>query len=79
MKKFVAMYVDVGDGSNNRPRVLGVYDTKEQSIDEIIKDMHVWVDGMNTDGDCDVDVDECRMIASVGDNYCYWNIEEVQM
>ena len=80
MNKFVAMYVDVGDGSDNRPRVLGVYDTKEEAVSEIIKDMYGWVEGMNTDGNCETEVNECRMIASVGqDNYCYWNIEEVKM
>ena len=77
--KFVAMYVDVGDGSDNRPRVLGVYDTKEEAVSEIIKDMYVWVEGMDTDGNCETEVNEWRMIASVGDNYCYWNIEEVQI
>ena len=79
MKKFVAMYVDVGDGSDNRPRVLGVYDTKEEAVSEIIKDMYGWVEGMNPNGNLETEVNECRMIASVGDNYCYWNIEEVQM
>ena len=77
--KFVAMYVDVGDGSDNRPRVLGVYDTKEESVREIIKDMYGLVENMNPNGNCETEVNECRMIASVGDNYCYWNIEEVQM
>ena len=79
MNKFVAMYVDVGDGSDNRPRVLGVYDTKEEAVREIIKDMYGWVEGMNPNGNLETEVNECRMIASVGDNYCYWNIEEVQM
>ena len=80
MKKFAALYVDVGDGSDNRPRVLGVYDTKEEAVSEIIKDMYGWVDGMNPNGNLETEVNECRMIASVGqDNYCYWNIEEVQM
>ena len=77
--KFVAMYVDIGDGSDNRPRVLDAYDTKEEAVSEIIKDMYVWVEGMNPNGNCETEVNECRMIASVGDNYCYWNIEEVQM
>ena len=79
MKKFVAMYVDVGDGSDNRPRVLGVQDTKEEAMRQIINDMYGWVEGMNPNGNCETEVNECRMIASVGDNYCYWNIEEVQM
>ena len=79
MHKFVAMYVDVGDGSDNRPRVLGVYDSKDEAMSEIINDMYRWVEGMNPNGDLDTEVNECRMIASVGDNYCYWNIEEVQM
>ena len=46
---------------------------------EIIKDMYGWVEGMNQNENLDTEVNECRMIASVGDNYCYWNIEEVQM
>ena len=62
MKKFVAMYVDVGDGSDNRPRVLGVYDTKEEAVSEIIKDMYGWVDGMNPNGNCETEVNECRMM-----------------
>ena len=77
--KFVAMYVDVGDGSDNRPRVLGVYDTKEETMREVINDMYGWVENMNPNGNLETEVNECRMIASVGDNYCYWNIEEVQM
>ena len=79
MKKFVAMYVDVGDGSNNRPRVLGIYDSRDKAVDAVIDDMWVWVDGMNHNYEYEYEVDEDRMIASVGDNYCYWNVEEVQM
>lgn len=77
--KFVAMYVDVGDGSDNRPRVLGIYDSKEEAMSEIINDMHVWVEGMNQNGVLETKVDELGMIASVGGNCCYWNIEEVKM
>lgn len=79
MKKFVAMYVDVGDGAKSYPRVLGVYDSKDEAVSEIVKDMYVWVEGMNPDGDCESEVDEDRMIANVDDNYCYWNVEEVEM
>ena len=79
MKKFVAMYVDVGDGSNNRPRVLGIFDSKDDAVRSIIDDMYVWVEGMNPNDEYEYEVDEGRMIASVDDNYCYWNVEEVQM
>ena len=79
MKKFVAMYVDVGDGSNNRPRVLGIFDSKDDAVRAVIDDMYVWVEGMNPNDEYESEVDECRMIANVGDNYCYWNVEEVQM
>lgn len=79
MKKFVAMYVDVGDGAKSYPRILGVFSSRFLASREVIKDMYGWVDGMNPDGDCESEVDEDRMIASVGDNYCYWNVEEVEM
>lgn len=79
MKKFVAMYVEVSDSSDNRPRALGVYDSKEDAVRAIIDDMYVWVEGMNPNDDCESEVDENRMIAIVGDIYCYWNVEEVQM
>ena len=79
MKKFVAMYVDVGDGSNNRPRVLGIYDSKDDAVRAVIDDMYVWVDGMYHNDEYESEVDEDRMIANIGENYCYWNIEEVQM
>ena len=45
MKKFMAMYVEVGDSSDNRPRVLGVYDSKDDAVRSIIDDMYVWVEG----------------------------------
>lgn len=79
MKKFMAMYVEVGDSSDNRPRVLGVYDSKDKAVDAIIDDMYVWVEGMNPNDEYETEIDEDRMIANVGDNYCYWNVEEVQM
>lgn len=79
MKKFVAMYAEVGEFVKSNPRILGVFDTKEDAESEIKKDMYVWVDSMNPDGDCESEVDEGRMVANVGDNYCYWNVEEVQM
>ena len=79
MKKFMAMYVEVGDSSDNRPRVLGVYDSKDKAVDAIIDDMYVWVDGIDHNDEYEHEVDEDRMIANVGDNYCYWNVEEVQM
>ena len=79
MKKFMAIYVEVGDSSDNRPRVLGVYDSKDDAVRAIIDDMYVWVDGMNHNDDCESEIDEDRMIASVGDIYCYWNVEEIQM
>ena len=79
MKKFMAMYVEVGDSSDNRPRILGVYDSKDKAVDAIIDDMYVWVEGMNPNDEYETEIDEDRMIANVGDNYCYWNVEEVQM
>ena len=79
MKKFMAMYVEVGNSCDNRPLVLGVYDSKDKAVRAIIDDMYVWVDGMNYNDDCESEVDEDRMIANVGDIYCYWNVEEVQM
>ena len=79
MKKFVAMYVDVGDSSDNRPRALGIYDSKDDAVRAFIDDMYVWVEGMDHDDESESEVDEGRMIANVGDNYCYWNVEEVQM
>ena len=79
MKKFMAMYVEVGDSSDNRPRVLGVYDSKDKAVDAVIDDMYVWVDGIDPNDEYEHEVDEDRMIANVGDNYCYWNVEEVQM
>ena len=79
MKKFMAMYVEVGDSSDNRPRVLGVYDSKDKAVDAIIDDMWCWVDGIDHNDEYEHEVDEDRMIASVGDIYCYWNVEEVQM
>ena len=75
----MAMYVEVGDSSDNRPRVLGVYDSKDKAVDAIIDDMYVWVEGMNPNDEYETEIDEDRMIANVGDNYCYWNVEEVQM
>ena len=75
----MAMYVEVGDSSDNRPRVLGVYDSKDKAVSAIIDDMYVWVDGIDPNDEYEHDVDEDRMIASVGDIYCYWNVEEVQM
>ena len=79
MKKFMAMYVEVGDSSDNRPRVLGVYDSKDKAVSAIIDDMWWWVDGIDHNDEYEHEVDEDRMIANVGDNYCYWNVEEVQM
>ena len=34
---------------------------------------------MNPNDEYEHEVDEDRMIANVSDNYCYWNVEEVQM
>ena len=79
MKKFVAMYAEVGEFIKSNPRILGVFDTKEDAESEIIKDMYGWVESMKADDDCDTEVDEGRMIANVGDNYCYWNVEQIQM
>lgn len=79
MKKFVAMYAEVGEFVKSNPRILGVFDTKEDAESEIIKDMYVWVESFTQGEDCESEVDEGRMIASVGDNYCYWNVEEIQM
>lgn len=81
MKKFVTMYAEVGEFIKSNPRILGVYDTKEDAVRAIIDDMHVWVKGMepNDEYEYESEVDEGRMIANVGDNYCYWNVEEIQM
>ena len=79
MKKFMAMYVEVSDSSDNRPRVLGVYDSKDKAVDAVIDDMYVWVDGIDPNDEYEHEVDEDRMIASVCDNYCYWNVEEIKM
>ena len=79
MNKFMAMYVEVGDSSDNRPRVLGVYDSKDDAVRAIIDDMYVLVDGIDPNDEYEHEVDEDRMIANVGDNYCYWNVEEIQM
>ena len=79
MKKFMAMYVEVGDSSDNRPRVLGVYDSKDKAVDAVIDDMWCWADSIDHNDEYEHEVDEDRMIANVGDIYCYWNVEEVQM
>ena len=79
MKKFVAMYVEGGDSYDNRPRVLGIYDSRDKAVDAVIDDMWIWVDGINHNDEYEFEVDEDRMIARVCYNYCYWNVEEVQM
>ena len=79
MKKFMAMYVEVSDSSDNRPRVLGVYNSKDDAVRAIIDDMYVWVDVIDPNDEYEHEVDEDRMIANVDDIYCYWNVEEIQM
>ena len=79
MKKFMAMYVEVSDSSYNRPRVLGVYNSKDDAVRAIIDDMYVWVDVIDPNDEYEHEVDEDRMIANVDDIYCYWNVEEIQM
>ena len=79
MKKFVAMYADVGEIVKSNPRILGVYDSKDDAVRAIIDYMYVWVDGIDPNDEYEHEVDEDRMIANVGDIYCYWNVEEVQM
>ena len=51
MKKFVAMYAEVGEFIKSNPRILGVFDTKEDAESEIIKDMYGWVESMKADDD----------------------------
>ena len=40
MNKFVAMYAEVGEFVKSNPRILGVFDTKEDAESEIKKDMY---------------------------------------
>lgn len=36
MKKFAALYCDISDSSNNRPQMIGIFDSREKAKNETI-------------------------------------------
>lgn len=76
MKVWIATYVDSGETCDGKPRVLGVYSSKEEAQADVRADIKRWIGDL---GDDEVEVSLGRMYARRGACGCEWNIEEAEV
>lgn len=75
--KYVVSLIEYGDGSDGRPRVLGIYDTKYAAEMAIEQDMYTYGEslGMYCSGDWCV----WRSPYDEWEQGCAWNISEIEL
>ena len=78
MKKFIAMYVDISDSSDLRPRILGIFDNRETAVSEIHADIDTFCEANDIEPKSSM-----YDTLSASDEYdnisCKWNIGEVEI
>lgn len=79
MKMWIATYVETSDTCDGKARVLGVYNSKEECLEEIKSDMLSWREAHKDEG-CEIDVNKmCGHFDYDTTDGCEWNVEEVEL
>lgn len=83
IKKFIVMCVDISDSSDYKPRLLGMFDSREDAHEFVKSDMDQYQDNLGSrDGRQDVfevDYDRMHIWADDYGTGCEWAIQETEV
>lgn len=74
MELWIATYVDYGETCDGKPRVLGVYTSKEEAETAVRNDIEKWADD-HAGMPIIVDFDKMSAMTCNDTDGCEWNIE----
>lgn len=78
MEKFAVSYVDYSANDDDRPYVLGVYDTNEEAVDALLYDMHTYL-VLNEDKSPVAHWNDDFVSTEDGEDLRVWNINTIEV
>ena len=78
-KVFVVIYCDYGESCDGKPRLHGIYNTKDDAVKEVLRDMDTYIESLSEDDEYEEDRDQFSVTLTDGPMSCEWAIEEYDL
>lgn len=77
MKLWVAMFVEIANTTDCKPRALGIFESKELALRAVYTDMSEYILLYGAQANT-VDINYDKLYADASDCRCEWSIEQVE-